>query len=384
MSDKTQSKVALKVKWLFHYLGFIIERVPDENKLFFELNNTHEAIQKHVLKRLTDNIRIANNHRLYNRLLKRYVPKWDSNPTTARFMGNGVGEYSFNTFRKVYFKDKCYFEKVYFNNTYDLSRIEWFYKHINPLLKDSINVAKLYRIIKGDLITIVYFEFAELIPLSRATLNSVSFDISKTLIEISGANYVKEIRETAPSYLKDYKLHAYYKGNITLATKMIKELSNNRLTPRLIEQVINLQPLVLTHGDIQETNLFANNYLIDWDSFGFFPLGLETAYILCKNEFFSHKREESLTSQDLQKILVENYKTVINKDQWVSFELSCFYFYFIFIALDDGTPPNIALQKDLFDRVEQLYKDASRTNNKKRADLYDELLTEKCKDSNRK
>src|SRR5690554_3333166 len=102
MIDTIQTRLTSKAKWLFHYLGFMIERIPNEDKLFSELDNSHEAVQKHVLKRLTDNIRIANNHRLYNNILKKYVPDWDINPTTASFVGNGIGEFSFNTFRKVF------------------------------------------------------------------------------------------------------------------------------------------------------------------------------------------------------------------------------------------------------------------------------------------
>jgi len=102
MFKNLHDKFVLKVKWMFHYLGFIIEKIPDENKIFSDLKNTHEAVQKHVLKRLTKNIRIANNHVLYNNLLKKCVPDWNSDFTSAMFIGNGVGEFSLDTFRKVY------------------------------------------------------------------------------------------------------------------------------------------------------------------------------------------------------------------------------------------------------------------------------------------
>src|SRR5690606_35899878 len=134
------------------------------------------------------------------------------------------------------------------------------------------------------------------------------------------------IAERAPEYLKDYKLHAFYKGNILHASKMISNLSNDSLSPDMIEQVVNRQPLVLTHGDIQETDVFADNYLIDWDSFGFFPLGFESAYILYQSDFLSHKLDEPRAAEVLQKILVDNYEAMISKDQMIGSELSCFYF----------------------------------------------------------
>src|SRR5690606_15142405 len=166
----------------------------------------------------------------------------------------------------------------YFNNSYDILKIEWFHEHIYSLLEDLVNVPRIYRIIRGDLITIVYFEFTKLIPLPNAKLDYISFAISRRLIGISKATVVKEIADSAPKYLRNYKLHASYKANITRASKLIKILTDNALSSDMIEHVVNQQPSVITHADIQETNLFANNYLIDWDSFGFFPLGFESAY----------------------------------------------------------------------------------------------------------
>lgn len=352
MFNKIQNVLNSGVKWFFHHLGFMIEKVPDENKLYCQLSHTHEAVQKYVLKRLTNNIRIANNHKRYNNLLKRYVPEWDSNLTTATFIGNGIGEYSFDSFRKVSFEENCYFEKIYFNDSYDLFRIEWFQKHIYPLLTNSINVAKICKVIKGDLITIVYFEFTHLVGLPGSKLESVSFEISRKLIGISKSSFVKKIAEYAPNYLKDYTLHAFYKGNINRAAKLIIMLSDNRLTSERIEQVIGQQRFVLTHGDIQETNVFENNYLIDWDSFGFYPLGFESAYILYQSDF--REGEGALTCEDISNKLLANYRTTIQDDQWLGFELTCFYFYFIFSSLRDQ-PSAIIQQREILARVEQLF-----------------------------
>src|SRR5690606_5941844 len=96
----------------------------------------------------------------------------------------------------------------------------------------------------------------------------------------------------------------------------------------MIEQITNLLPLVITHGDIHFDNVFAGNYLIDWDSFGFFPHGFEVARILAK-------QLEDPTFERLQEILNGEYRGVISEDQWHGFELSCLYFYLIFSALND-------------------------------------------------
>src|SRR5699024_11122894 len=143
-----------------------------------------------------------------------------------------------------------YFEKVYFNNTYDILKIEWFHEHIYSLLEDIVNVPRIHRIIRGDLITIVYFEFTKLIPLSNSKLDYISFAISQRLIEISKATVVRELADSSPKYLRNYKLHASYKANIMRASKLIKILTDNALSSDMIEHVANQQPSVLTHGDI--------------------------------------------------------------------------------------------------------------------------------------
>jgi hypothetical protein len=116
----------------------------------------------------------------------------------------------------------------------------------------------------------------------------------------------------------------------------------------MIEKIIDLQPLVITHGDIYHTNVLADNYIIDWDSFGFFPHGLEVAFIFATNIEYS-------TFERLQKLLNEEYKEIVSKDQWDGFELSCWYFYLIFTAQDEKEVAHKTWQKNAFNRVERLY-----------------------------
>jgi len=337
-----------KIKWLFHYLGFIVERIPDEVTLFSELNTVDKVVQKYVLKKLVRNIRIANNHKRYNNLLKKYVPTWHHNFKHAKFIGNGFGENSFNTFRKVNYENKYFFEKIYFNDAHDLLKVEWFYSHVYPVLNNSIKTARLHKIIKGELISIVYFEFRDLKPLTEYASYSASFRVSQELFELSRTDYIQELCRDAPKIIKDYKLHPHYKKNIKTASIALEELSNNRLTAVLIEQAVDLQPLKLSHGDVQ-SNVFADHYLIDWDSFGFYPIGFESAFILYK-----YRRLDNLCFHDLQRVLIENYKAIIDKDQWSAFELTCFYFYFVFISMD-GNHSNESLKKDVFARVQHLF-----------------------------
>src|SRR5690606_25313946 len=198
----------------------------------------------------------------------------------------------------------------------------------------------------GDLITIIYFEYLDLLPLSKDTVRSVLFDLSKTLLKLSEKN--KSLIENAPDYLKTYNSHFQYYKNIKCAKRIIKGLSHNQLTIDMLEEVLNSQPLIITHGDIYQTNVFTGNYVIDWDSFGFFPFGFESALILAM-------QTEPLTFSELQRILIEEFKEIIADDYWDGFELSCLYFYFIFTAINKENEAQVTFQKDVFMKIEKLY-----------------------------
>jgi len=210
-------------------------------------------------------------------------------------------------------------------------------------------VTKLFRIIEGEIFTIVYFDFTNLTPVNDADANELSLYFSKVLFQASISPRINEVCLNSPVFLKDYRMHFGYRRNITFAAKGIEKLSNGRLSPQIIEEIIDVQPLILTHGDIQRTNIYADSYLIDWDSFGFFPIGYESACIL-------YERKEILKLTELQELLTETYKPIVDRNIWNEFELCFFYFYFIFISLKEDTSQTIALKSDVFVRIDSLYE----------------------------
>lgn len=342
-----KKKIVILTKSLFHYLGFIIVRIPNANKLFDELDQATSEVQRYTLKKLVSNIKTANNQKLYNEILKKFVNEWDNNFTKAEFMGDGLGVHNLCAYRKVRFENRYYFEKVYFNDSDDWMRAEWFYKNVYPILKDRLNVPKLYKVIKGYLITIVYFEFIDFIPISTNASYPVFFNISKRMVKLSKHN--EELSENAPEFTKDYTMHHCYKLNVKTAEKTIEKLYNNRVTPKMIEKVIRSQPLMFTHGDIHDRNVFKDDWVIDWDSFGFLPQGFEVAIIFLNNI------ERPTSFKCFQEILIKEYQEAIHKDLWEGFELSFFYFYFLFTIREVKTSSTILLQTDVFDRIESLY-----------------------------
>lgn len=342
MIDKIKYRIDLIIKQLFYYFGFTIERIPDAD----HLAHFHKEVQMYELKKLAYDIKKTGNQKLYNNILKKYVAEWDNNFISSEFIGHGSGEHNLSVYRKVCFENNYYFEKVYFNDSYDLIKVEWFYEYIYPLLNESLNTVKLHQIIKGDIITIVYFEYINLVPLSKDAFHLNYIDISKKMFKISKDN--EEIIKNAPDFFKNYRLHYHYITSIETAEEGIKKLSNNRLTIKMIEQIIDLQPLIITHGDVYHTNIFVDNYIIDWDSFGLFPHGFEVGFIFATNI-------EYLTFKRLQELLNEEYKEIISKDEWDGFELSCWYFYLILTAQDAKIVSYETWQNEAFNELERLY-----------------------------
>ena len=290
--------ILLTVRKLSYYLGFSIERIPDTDHFFLKLQSTHEEVQKHELKKRVAKDRLCNNHKSYNSILKKLVPDLDINFTSAEFIGHGLGKHNLCIYRKVCLNNNNYFEKVYFNDSYALLKNTWVYEHVYPVLENYLNIPKLGKIITGKLITVAYFEFVNLTYLSKEELFPAFFTISKRMFKLT--EDLEGLINDIPHFLKDYTLQEDYEANIKGTEEIIKKLSGGRLTTTMIEEIVKLQPLKFTHGDIHDGNVFSDNYIIDWDSFGLFPRGFETAAIFT-NSF------KLFTFKYLQERLIKEY-----------------------------------------------------------------------------
>lgn len=347
MVNRMKQSLLLSAKRLLYYLGFSLERIPDENQFFNELHTASDAIQKYLLKKRASKNRAHNNHTEYNKLIKRFVPDWDITFTRTEFVGHGIGEHNLGVYRKVYFDDKYYFEKVYFNDSFALKKNKWICNNGHSILSNYLNTPKLCKVIKGDLISVAYFDFIDFVHLPEEERINIMFNISRKMFNIT--KDFGSLFNNAPGFLKDYRLHEYYELVVNGAEKMIKELSGGKLTVNMIERVIARQPLIFTHGDMHAGNVFSDNYIIDWDVYGFFPRGLESAAILATSG-------KTFTLKKVQEILFQEYSTLIRVEEWDDFELTCLYFYLIFTVIHEKSSSTIALQKDLFGRVEELHK----------------------------
>lgn len=309
---------------LMRFLGFYIERMTSASLVYDKLTKDGLVLKENELRKTVNFLRRTNDLMMYDQILRKFIPQLDLHFSKNAFTGSGRGATTLNVYRKVTSDDNVLFEKVYFNSSLDIERVIWFYEAIYSSIKDHINVPPLYKVFRGELISVFYFNYVDLALLSAKDVDSTIYSFSKELYKLSFTKVIKSRIESAPSFLKDYKAHFEYKRKIKIAEQKIDELLGDNFPLIDIEKLINDSPLVLTHGDIHPGNVFKNNYLIDWDPFGLYPIGLEVAYIL----LFLHKG--ALSYKDLIQLLEKEYRSTLAAEHWDDFELNCLYFYFVF------------------------------------------------------
>lgn len=334
---------------LMHYSGFYVEELTTASAFHRKLTRDGIAFKEHELRKIANHLRIANDLELYDQIHRKFVPQMKMQFSYAKFTGTGMGATTLNVYRKVIFGDEVLFEKIYFNSSLDIERVKWFYDNIYSSLNPNIKVPALHSTFSGELITLFYFKFVDLLPLAVADVDATIFYFSRQLYKLSLTRDIKNKIESAPAFLKDYKAHFEYKRKIGIAKKRIIELLGDNFPLKNIEQTISESPLILTHGDIHPANVFQKNYLIDWDPFGLYPIGLEVAYIL----FFLHKGR--LSYKEIIQIIETEYRSTILEEQWDDFELNFLYFYYVFTIQQLVDADLSDLQHTILNRIREVY-----------------------------
>lgn len=333
------------------YAGFYVEKLPSAESFYNKLKSYPVAIKEDELRRFTFFLRRANHHNLYNQVLHKFVSQVDFDFDYTEFTGAGNGATTLQVYRKMVVDNDALFEKVYFNSSLDIYRVKWFYGNIYSLMGaiSNLRAPNLFKCIEGELITVVYFQFVDLVVLNQKEHDTTIFNLSRQLYELSQTSDVKSKIEQAPSFMKDYTAHFEYIRKIDKAREKVVELLGEHYPLKNIERRINNSPIVLTHGDIHKGNVFKNNYLIDWDSFAIYPIGLEVAYILL------FLKRCKLSYKELNNILETEYRATILEEEWDDFELNCLYFYFVFTVQPFTEIDLSQMQYDVLDRIEELY-----------------------------
>lgn len=304
-------------------MGLKSERLFNARRVRKELKNQPILIQEYELNRIAVFVKEANRHAYYNNLLKEFVTHWNIKPEKMEFIGRGIGQSSLNVYRKVRFDDQTYFEKVYFNSYSDLNRTLYFQKELYPLLVGSIQIPKIIWFFRGDLITVVYTSFEENKPLLPEKEEQALISVSKTLYQVSIQHQALIKQLNLPEILSDHTAHFEYKMSIARAKKQMKK---HGLDFDYFEDKAKNSPSVITHGDLHAENIFADNTVIDWDSVGLYPIGLEQAFL------FERLPIKKIKSYRPEEWLIRHFFRLIRPEDIEDFTRNFYYFLFIFSA----------------------------------------------------
>lgn len=326
------------IKRAFQRLGIYTQYYPTPQRLSRHLEKRHQKVKEYEIKRITKTVAAFQDHKFYDAFLRLYIPEWNGKYQSAEFFGKGMGESSLDSYRKVKIDNTYFYEKVYFNNYPELNTVNWFAENVFPYLENEIKTANPAFYYAGDELTVLYFPFLDLKPIEDAYIEDTLIGFSKKLYKASNEIDISNLIKKTPEDLKDFKKHFLYLRNIKVAKKIFKDAGIDYIK---VEEEIYHSQKILTHGDINEGNAFKNDILIDWDSFGLFPLGLEVAYLYyrvhlrLRNEHIVHYKDW----------LYKHYKDVVVENDWSRFERNYSYFLFIFTCM--MLPENSNLQSEL-------------------------------------
>jgi hypothetical protein len=334
------------IKKYFLKAGILIQRLPAADDFYRSLQNKPVEVKKYELKRITRSIGLAENHDLYEAILKVFVPAWQADIKEAEFTGSGISGSSLDTYRKVTIKSKHYFEKVYFNSRQDLQTVQWFEEHVFDLIKNKIKAPAIQKKYSGELLTIVYYDFFDLHKLEKEAEENRLIQFSKDLCHIS-YNYEGYLTKlNPPDSIENFRNNNTYQKYIHLAgPKLLK----HGIDMKSLEKEIDHSKCVLTHSDINEGNGFKNAVLIDWDHFGIYPMGLDPAYIYYRNLLRDQKDENFGHWHWLKK----HYTAIIREEDWQSFERNFTYFLFVFSAKLFAAGRFLPVEQQLIKKLKQ-------------------------------
>jgi len=318
------------IKKIYYWLGFYPpQRILPVREYYKHIKGYPEEIIEYQLQLLSlqiKNISSNKSNEYYNQLLKKFIPEWSLLDAQYRFIknfGHGLGESSLATFRKVKIKNNILFEKVYFNSYLDLKNVLWFQKNIYPLLKNKIRIPEIKKVYEGYIISVAYFDYMELKPFKdKQTLISSEIKLSKDLYIVSKNNqeYIRQL--DIENGLFDFRQHFLYKEQKKSAKNNLNKIG---IDFDFLEKQISVSFLIINHGDIYKTNFYQENTLIDWDTFGFYPIGLEVAFLYQRLLWSENLKEENFSNW-----LKINYQETISEEIWNEFERNTFFFLYVF------------------------------------------------------
>jgi len=232
----------------------------------------------------------SGNHSIFEYFVKKYDPSvslsYCSNYSEKLFLNEGRGWGTLKPYRILNDGKTKVFEKIFFNNSNNLTSALFFAEHQDRLLQDTaIKAPRLVEKIKGERLTILLYAFWDLekIP-SKDTCTELK---SKTL------DLCKNFSPSLQSGIAD-------EGLSSPAGRRVYHPKRDLLMEEFekIEPIAQSFPVYFQHLDLGEENVFLNDMVIDWDNSGHYNLGIDfgrlllSYYILHPDLFFQNYTAE--------------------------------------------------------------------------------------------
>lgn len=170
------------VNRLFFKLGYYPpKKIVRPQKIINQFKKQPTPVIHYRLKNISAQLQELDDHEYYNKMLQKLISTWNIKIEKAKFIGNGHGLNNLNSYRKVKVNGKYYFEKIYFTNSTDLKKVQWFLNEIFANNNFKFKSPQIKRIYEGEFLSIVYFEFCNLIDLSKNEIESALTQVSNKL-----------------------------------------------------------------------------------------------------------------------------------------------------------------------------------------------------------
>lgn len=321
MKTSTKNKIKKALQHLGIYVQFIpklkLWYVPSASSFYKHIAVLPLEKQLKDLQKILAITHLSDDHQLYQEFLKTFIPDWNLQLTQTRAVAKNSSE-SFKRIVKT--SETKFFEKLYMIDEPSLAVNCWFEGHIAPLFAQNFQIPKLQNRFSGELLSIFYYEWLDLTPIPEEFMEEKLIGYSKKLLKLSFIDEENLLQIQWPKILLNYeKLFGNYQQSL-------QKLADSGVNTTELLKKISTGPYALTHGDLHPQNAFDHNVLLDWDNFGYYPVGIDAAYLF---DFFVTKKQRLRNPLTWVK---KHYGTMIHPD-FEAFQRNFLFFLFLNIQM---------------------------------------------------
>lgn len=305
-------------------IGRIARRCQDQRLLNALAQTTTHITDWQSLRDFSEVARFTGEHQAYEQAVHSFDPQLQlltyKQASSYAFIGSGLGSGTLNAYRKLEHNGIAYFEKIYRNDSRDLTHLLWFEEHYRPLLDQArIRAPKILEVYRGQYATAVYFEFLTE-PLDNCR------HMPERAIEVALSLYQQPLKQdvNTPEAVWAFDTLELYQTCFEQAKQWLLETGLGSVQQLVDwEARVKALPRQLSHGDLHGKNMGEPNIVIDWDRAGLYPLGFDIAYALSNTYTF-------VSADDLHRYLHTHCKNTIADQHWPAFLFACSYFCLLF------------------------------------------------------